>query len=95
MPEPKVFFWMAASVPDFPVVNPNGIKTLLDNDLSTFVIKGKPVFSNGNKSLSKGPLDYTILESWVFDKSILVDEPLGKALLYWFIKIYVENYFSH
>ena len=54
---------MAASVPDFPVVNPNGIKTLLDNDLSTFVIKGKPVFSNGNKSLSKGPLDYTVLES--------------------------------
>ena len=82
MPEQKVFFWMGASVADFPVVNPNGIKTVLDNGLSKFVIKGKPVFSNGNKGLSKGPLDYTILESWVFDKFILVDEPFAKALLY-------------
>ena len=54
---------MGASVADFPIVNPNGIKTVLDNGLSKFVIKGKPVFSNGNKGLSKGPLDYTILES--------------------------------
>ena len=54
---------MGASVADFPVVNPNGIKTVLDNGLSKFVIKGKPVFSNGNKGLSKGPRDYTILES--------------------------------
>ena len=82
MPEQKVFFWMGASVADFPVVNPNGIKTVLDNGLSKFVIKGKPVFSNGNKGLSKGPRDYTILESWVFDKFILVDEPFAKALLY-------------
>ena len=33
-------------------INPNGIKTILANGLSTFCIKGNPAFSNdnGNKS---------------------------------------------
>ena len=31
----------------------NGIKTLIPNGLSTFLIKDNPVFSNGPKSLNK------------------------------------------
>ena len=52
---------LAASVTDAAAVNPNGIKTLLANDLSTFFIKGNPVFSNGPESLPKNPPDCPIL----------------------------------
>ena len=43
-------------------MNPNGIKTLLVNGLSTFPIKDNPVFSNCSKSLPKNfiVLFYTI-----------------------------------
>ena len=41
-------------------VNPNGIKQLLANGLSTFPIKGKPVFSNGPKILPKNVPDCPI-----------------------------------
>ena len=42
-------------------VNPNGIKTLLANGISTFFIKGNPVFSLGPKSPPKNPPDCSIL----------------------------------
>ena len=45
--------WIAASVADADVVNPNGIKTLLANSLSTFPFKGNPAFCNGPKGLLK------------------------------------------
>ena len=41
--------------------NPNDIKTLLANGLSTFPIKGNPIFSNGPKSLPKNPPDFPVL----------------------------------
>ena len=41
------------SVGDAGDINPNGIKTLLANGLSTFSIKGNPVFSNGPKKYSR------------------------------------------
>ena len=40
---PKIFFLKAASVIVAAAVNPNGIKTLLANSVSTFFLKGKPV----------------------------------------------------
>ena len=52
---PNNFSLIAASASDAAAVNPNGNKTLLGNGLSTFPIKGNPVFSNGPKSLPKGP----------------------------------------
>ena len=64
---------MAASVADAAAVNPNSIKSLLANGLSTFPIKGNPVFSNGSKGLPKNPPDYPILCSWVFDNSVLAE----------------------
>ena len=38
VPDPKIFFWIAASVAYAADVNPNGIKTVLANGLSTFFI---------------------------------------------------------
>ena len=40
---------MAASVTNAVAVNPNGNKTLLANGLSTYPIKGNPVFNTGPK----------------------------------------------
>ena len=52
---------MAASVAGAAAVNPNCIKTLLNTGLCTFPIEGKPVFSNGLKSLPKNPPHCAIL----------------------------------
>ena len=62
------------------VVDPNGIKTILANHLSTFPIKGNPVFTNDPKSLPKKRPDCLILCNWVFDNFILADEPFAIAL---------------
>ena len=47
--------------PSKPTLNRNGIKTFLANGSSIFFIKGKPVFSNGPKSLPRYLLDCPIL----------------------------------
>ena len=60
---PNILLWIAASVADGAVVNPNGIKILSDNDLSTFPIVGNPVFCNDPKSLHKNPSHCPILFS--------------------------------
>ena len=52
----------------------------LASSLSTFIIKGNPVFSNGPISLPKNPPNFPILCNWVFDNFILSDEPFAKAL---------------
>ena len=79
-PDPNIFLWIAASVADAAAANPNGIKTLFANNLSTFPIKGNPVFSIGLKSLPKTSDDCHILHSWVLENFILADEPFAKAL---------------
>ena len=50
------------------------------NDLSTFYIKEKTVFSNGPRSLPKNHPDCSISERRVFDDFILTDGPFKKAL---------------
>ena len=54
--------------------------TLLANSLSTFFIKGNPVFSNDAKILCKNPPDCPILCNWVFDNFIQADYPFEKDL---------------
>ena len=49
------------SAADAASLNCDDIKTFLANGLSTFLIKGKPVFSNGPKRLPKSHPDSTIL----------------------------------
>ena len=61
-------------------MNPNGIKTFLATGLSTFPIRGKPLFSNGARVLSRNPLDCTILDNWAFDSLILANESFPNAL---------------
>ena len=71
---------IAAFVADAAAVNPNGIKTLLANGFSTFLIKGNLVFDNGPKSLPKSPPNCPILCNWVFDDFILAEQLFAKAL---------------
>ena len=80
IPDPKSFLWIAESVADVATVNPNGIKMLLAKGLSTFLIKGKPIFSNGSKILPKNPSNWTISCKWVFDNFISAAEPFAKDL---------------
>ena len=53
---------------------------LVANGLSTFPIKGNPVFSNGPTSLSKNLPYCPILCNWVFDNFILAEGLFAKAL---------------
>ena len=78
--DPDIFLWIVASVADAVAVNPNGIKTLLANGLSTFLIKGNLVFNNSLKSLLNNPCGCPILCNWVFDNFILAAEFYVKAL---------------
>ena len=80
-PDSNIFLWIAAFVADAAAAaNLNGIKTILANCLSTFPIKGNPVFNNGPKSLPKNPPDCTIVDNWVFENLISANEPFAKAL---------------
>ena len=92
MPGPNIFLWIFASVADADVANPYGIKTLLANGLSTFPIKGNPVFCNGPQSIPRNPPDCPIIWNWVFDIFILADEPFAKALRSFETCVLVKNY---
>ena len=56
-PDPNTFLRIAASA----AANHNVIKTLLVNGLNTFFLKGKPIFSNGPKSLPRNSPDFPTL----------------------------------
>ena len=88
---PDPFLWIAAFVADAATVNPNGIETLLANRFNIFFIKGKPVFSNGPRSLPKNTPDYLVLFNWVFDNFILADWLFAKALRSFEIYVLVNN----
>ena len=80
VPDPNIFLWTAASVADDAANNPNSIKTVLANGLSTFAINDNPVFTNSPKSLPKNLPGCPILWNWVFYNFTLADEPFAKAL---------------
>ena len=67
---------------------------LLGNGLSTFPIKGNPVFNNSPKHLPRNPPDYPILCNWVFYNFILADEPFAKALQSFETCVLVNNNLS-
>ena len=71
---------MPASAADAATVNPNEIKILLANGLITFFTNANPVFNNGPRSLPRNPPGYFILDNWVFDNLISVNELFSKAL---------------
>ena len=74
VPKPKIFL----CIPAFAAVTPNGINTLLAK--ATFFINDNPVFNNGQRSLPRNPPYCIILDNWVFDSIISVDELFAKAL---------------
>ena len=53
--DPKIFFWIAASVSDASVINLDSIKAVLANGVSTFSINGKPAAINGLRKLWGAP----------------------------------------
>ena len=55
MPDPKNFFWIAASVADAATVNFNGTKILLVYGVSTFFINDKSGLINGFSNLRNPP----------------------------------------
>ena len=59
--------------------------------LSTFPIKGNPVFSNGLKSLPQSPSDCAILYNWIFENFVLADEQFAKALIIFETYVLVDN----
>ena len=65
---------------DTAAVNPRCIKTLSANGLIKFSVYHKTVFSNGQRSLSRNPPDFIILDSPVFHNLILADKSFAKSL---------------
>ena len=80
LPDSNIFLCIPTSAVVAVVVNPNGIKTLLANDLMNFFINGNPVFSNGPRSLPRNPPNCIILDNSAIDSFISVDELFAKAL---------------
>ena len=72
----RFFLSIPASAADATAVNPNGVKTLSANSLITFFININPVFHNGPRSLPRNSLDCIILDNWVSEYLILVDNNL-------------------
>ena len=61
-------------------MKPNEIRTLFANGLITFFINGSLVFNKKTKSLPRISPESIILDNWVFDSLISVDELFAKAL---------------
>ena len=94
VPDPEISLWIPAFGADAAVANPIGINTLLPHGWSTSFINGKPVFSNGPRSLPRNPPDYyIILHSLDFDSLTLADKLFAKALRRFATYLLVNNKF--
>ena len=76
----NIFLWVAASIADAVDVNPNEIKTLLANGLSTFSWKTIQFLAMVLKIYLKISLIVFFLCNWVFYNFILAKELFAKAL---------------
>ena len=76
VPNPKILFWIAASVIDAPGVNPNGLKTFLANGVSTFYINAKPAVINDLRKLRNSPIWLLLFLVVPFNKIPLFSEKL-------------------
>ena len=64
----KCWYRKKKSAADAAAVNSNDIKIIVANDWDEFFINGKPVNSNGRRSLPRNSPDCIILDSSVFDR---------------------------
>ena len=76
VPEPYIFYWIAASVAEGVAVNPNGTKTILANGASTLFINGKPTDNNDFRKLRNPPSWQVIFSGVPFNKISLFSEGL-------------------
>ena len=53
--DPKIFFWIAASVAYAVAVKPNGIRTIFLASVSTFFFNGKTTLFNVGRKLMSNP----------------------------------------
>ena len=76
LPSPilRLFLCFPASAADGNPANPHGVKILLANGLSTFLIKGKPLLNNDPRNLPRNPPHCTILEASSLDSFLLADK---------------------
>ena len=89
-----MFLWIPELVVYSAAVYPYGIKTLLANGWSAFLINGKSVFSNGPRSLLRNPLVCIIFDIWVFDNCILAKKIFSNILLRFATCLLVSNNLS-
>ena len=91
-PDSNIFLWIAGSVADAALVNPNCIKTVLANGIRTSPIKGNPVFSNPPKSLPKNRVLFYAIE--FLSNFTLADELFAKVLQSFETCVLVNNNLS-
>lgn len=78
---PELSLWNPASATDAAVANPNSIKHLLGNGLSTLFTNGKPIFGKGPRTLPRNPPYCTTLDFfWLYDNFMLKHKLFAKAL---------------
>ena len=75
-----IFLLISPSSAGVEAVNPNGINTLVINNMSTFFIKAKTTFGNGRHFLPRNLLNFIIVNIWVFDNFMSCDELFPEAL---------------
>ena len=75
----SIILWITASAFDAAAVNSNGTNRIVANSICAFFINSKPSYINGPRRLLKNPLNWILLENWVFDNSVSTDELFAKA----------------
>ena len=78
IPDPNIFLYIAASVPDAAAINPNGIKTLLANGFNTFLLTAIQFLVMVLKFYPKILLIFLLYATEYFNNFILAEELLYK-----------------
>ena len=90
VPNPKTFFWIAASIANADAVSPNGAKTFLANYVSMFFVNGTAILINGARNLSNPPSWLLILLVVHFNKIPLFSKVIITLLIY-FVSFFVST----
>ena len=67
----KNILLILTSASDAATVNPNGIKTLLGTEVSTFLTNVEPILINGPNRLQRNRPDWTTFDIYIFDNFTL------------------------
>ena len=81
IPDPYIWFLIAASVADVAAINCNGMKILLVNVVSTFFVNGNPDLTNGPRNFRNSPFWLIIFFCSFFKNIPLFSKELMKFIL--------------